>query len=443
MKRPLAHSVADGPTQRALRAIESNVDDLIVDIDDLQTQISSLPTGGVTLPIAESDVTNLVADLAGKAPTSRTLTGTDPIRIDGGASGDLTANRTISANTFGSAQAGVVPASGGGTVNFLRADGTWAAAGKTYYPHLFWVGFGSHGSLHFDGTSVVAGITPATDAAYPQNGSHTYKMSEDIDATDITVDAGVSLITRDYRGFWTGTFTNNGLVGNPGEAAINTTGASAISSGFYPLGNAGGDGRSNSNGAGFAGNDSTAVPRIWATHAAGNAASTGQGGQGGTCGGNAGGLGGALTVTTASSGTFTLINLLQGRVGTSFSAALSFGSGGGGGAISGYTSGTAGGGGGGGGGGAVFFGGNILAGNGVFTVAGGAAGSPSYSGIAPCACGGGAGGGGGIGGMVYNTNVGTCSYTAAGGVKTNGINAGGNGNAGAAGTWVVASGDGT
>ena len=30
---------------------------------------------------------------------------------------------------FNSTQAGLAPASGGGTTNFLRADGTWAAAG--------------------------------------------------------------------------------------------------------------------------------------------------------------------------------------------------------------------------------------------------------------------------------------------------------------------------
>ncbi len=34
---------------------------------------------------------------------------------------------TISVNTFSSGASGVVPASGGGTTNFLRADGTWAA----------------------------------------------------------------------------------------------------------------------------------------------------------------------------------------------------------------------------------------------------------------------------------------------------------------------------
>ena len=40
---------------------------------------------------------------------------------------------SLTANTFTSSNVGVVPASGGGTTNFLRADGSWAApAGTTY-----------------------------------------------------------------------------------------------------------------------------------------------------------------------------------------------------------------------------------------------------------------------------------------------------------------------
>src|SRR5262245_22903660 len=59
-------------------------------------------------------------------PQSFVLAGTAPIRINGGASADMsTSPDTISVNTFGSGNSGVVPASGGGTVNFLRADGTW------------------------------------------------------------------------------------------------------------------------------------------------------------------------------------------------------------------------------------------------------------------------------------------------------------------------------
>lgn len=54
--------------------------------------------------------------------TGRTIATTAP--LSGG--GDLSTNRTLSIATFGAAQAGVVPASGGGTNNFLRADGSWA-----------------------------------------------------------------------------------------------------------------------------------------------------------------------------------------------------------------------------------------------------------------------------------------------------------------------------
>lgn len=40
---------------------------------------------------------------------------------------------TLTANSFGSSAAGIVPASGGGTTNFLRADGSWAAPASTTY----------------------------------------------------------------------------------------------------------------------------------------------------------------------------------------------------------------------------------------------------------------------------------------------------------------------
>ena len=60
---------------------------------------------------------------SGTVPSSRTILTTAP--LTGG--GDLTANRTLAVNTFGAAQAGVVPSSGGGTTTYLRADGTWAA----------------------------------------------------------------------------------------------------------------------------------------------------------------------------------------------------------------------------------------------------------------------------------------------------------------------------
>lgn len=56
-------------------------------------------------------------------PETRTINTTPPLA--GG--GDLSANRTLSVALFTDLLSGIVPASGGGTTNFLRADGTWAA----------------------------------------------------------------------------------------------------------------------------------------------------------------------------------------------------------------------------------------------------------------------------------------------------------------------------
>lgn len=57
-----------------------------------------------------------------KADKTTTINTTAPLA--GG--GNLSANRTLTVAQFGSAAVGVVPASGGGTTNFLRADGSWS-----------------------------------------------------------------------------------------------------------------------------------------------------------------------------------------------------------------------------------------------------------------------------------------------------------------------------
>jgi hypothetical protein len=58
-----------------------------------------------------------------KADKSTLITTTAP--LTGG--GDLSANRTLAIAPFAGSAAGAVPTSVGGTVNYLRADGTWAA----------------------------------------------------------------------------------------------------------------------------------------------------------------------------------------------------------------------------------------------------------------------------------------------------------------------------
>lgn len=70
-----------------------------------------------------SNQTDLSTALAAKVPTARSVATTAPLA--GG--GDLSSDRTLSVATFGSGASGVVPASGGGSSNFLRADGTWTA----------------------------------------------------------------------------------------------------------------------------------------------------------------------------------------------------------------------------------------------------------------------------------------------------------------------------
>lgn len=80
--------------------------------------------------VAWSSITGKPTTLAGFGitdglSTSRQINTTLP--LTGG--GNLSADRTLGVNTFTSSTSGVVPASGGGTSNYLRADGTWASPG--------------------------------------------------------------------------------------------------------------------------------------------------------------------------------------------------------------------------------------------------------------------------------------------------------------------------
>lgn len=109
---------ADADTRYAAAAhahAQSEVTNLVSDLAGKAASVHSH---------AQSEVTNLVTDLAAKQATL--VSGTNIKTINGVTvlgSGDL----VVSAGAHSHAIGDIVPPSGGGTVNFLRADGAWAA----------------------------------------------------------------------------------------------------------------------------------------------------------------------------------------------------------------------------------------------------------------------------------------------------------------------------
>jgi hypothetical protein len=95
---PRARTIADEPTRLA--------------VDQLERYVAG--PGGLSSQTTQLDQTKV--GLATNIFTTLPLMG----------GGSLTSDLTLAVNTFGSSGPGVVPASGGGTVNYLRADVTWA-----------------------------------------------------------------------------------------------------------------------------------------------------------------------------------------------------------------------------------------------------------------------------------------------------------------------------
>ena len=98
----------------------------------------TVSASGATWTIDNGVVTNAkLADVATATIKGRTTAGT-------GAVEDLTGTQaTVLLDTFTSSLKGLAPSSGGGTSNFLRADGTWAApsggAANDLYASGYWI----------------------------------------------------------------------------------------------------------------------------------------------------------------------------------------------------------------------------------------------------------------------------------------------------------------
>lgn len=338
------------------------------------------------------------------------------------------------AAVFTSTLNGLAPASGGGTTNFLRADGTWnrpAAYTNLNYPFF---GDGLDGSLTFDGTTTILGIVPS---------ANTYVLTHDIAGTTITVNSGVSIRFAGYRMMATTSITNNGTkVGNYGIDAVGSSPAAACGAGVIGTGVsgvAGSVGPNNGTGGIASGGVYTGFPTL-AAAAAGAGGGSGQGGGGGGAGAQTGGTGGATTRASTITGRF---SLAAGSTGQSERGTTQFtwASSGGSGAVTGGTNGASAGTG--GGGCLTYVAAPLITGTGRFTSAGGAPGTTTLGNST------GVGGSGGSGGgwivIIYATRTGSLSIDANGSSPAAPAGTGNTGGSGGNGivTLINISGDGT
>lgn len=232
-------------------------------------------------------------------PTSRTLTGTSPIRIDGGASADLSANRTISISANGidytlEAQAAANTLVGNNTVSTAnKADLTVAQVTAMLGIKLGSFGDASDGAIALDGTN--------TFAFFSKSGA-TYTALRAIHATSIVFSGGAILKPDGYEINSTLGISGTGTIDSSGGNASGTTQGAASWSGTRPL-PGGIQGTGGGGGVGVNGAASGATPRDFVAGSvaggttsagvshAGTNGGLGQGGGGGGSGGTTGGAG--------------------------------------------------------------------------------------------------------------------------------------------------------
>lgn len=232
-----------------------------------------------------------------------------------------------------------------------------------------WYGNGQDGSVTFDGSSVVLGLTPA---------GNEYTLTRDILPTSCTINSGVLIKMNGYRIYCNGTLTNNGTIhSNGNNATLNVAGSTTNS------GNVGGAPSSGGNGGITFGTSVSAN-----TNCFNNA--LGKGGNGGA-GASAGGTTSVNTSVGTLGGIFPAMILARNFNNGQFQTSNG-GAGGGG-------DGTNAGGGGGGGGGGVYIIAFKIAGTGTISATGGNGGNGAVAGTN---CG---GGGGGAGGTVVITSA--------------------------------------
>lgn len=343
---------------------------------------------------------------------------------------------TLHDTLVGAASNGITSVAPGTSGQLLTSNGASAdpsyqtlssANGGSGVPGIY--GSGVDGTVTFDGSTVILGITPS---------ANTYTLARDIFLSSSTINSGVSIITNGFRIFCNGTLTNNGTIkwngNNGGNGGVNVTGT-----GGPALTNNGGITQT----ASTAGGNGNAVGGSPGTSAGTQPTLGGAGGNGGNSFGS-GGTGAAVVATPAAVSPpyyLPLAALGQGLTFPTVSGTGSFqsffaGLGGGGGSGDNATDR---GGGGGGGGGIVIISAYLFAGTGTLQATGGNGGN----GTTGNAAGGGGGGGGCVIAISQSAVTGSITgqtFSIAGGNAGTSTGTGGSATAGSTGNKIVLNG---
>ena len=126
------------------------------------TEINTVKSNAIT------EINNLVATLPSDTSSvmflnkTNTMTANGKITMDSsytpGADGDIATKKYVDNSTpatFTASKAGTVPASGGGTTKYLRADGTWTTIDKTPV-----IGTNTNYAIYIGTTAPASGTTP-------------------------------------------------------------------------------------------------------------------------------------------------------------------------------------------------------------------------------------------------------------------------------------------
>lgn len=180
-------------------------------------------SGNAQLPFASLSSTPTTLGgygITDAVPASRTVTAAAPLVVNGvNTAVTLANNLTLAISQFTSSASGVVPASGGGTTNFLRADGTWANPGG--------------GTV----TSVaVSGSTGLAVSGSPITTSGTISLTLGTELQGLSALASNGYVLRSGAGTYTtqATIPNSGLTNS--AVTLNAGGGISITGGSLSLG---------------------------------------------------------------------------------------------------------------------------------------------------------------------------------------------------------------